>query len=206
MHPEARDFTLFVKQYLTNYFSDKKVLDVGSGDINGNNRFLFTNCEYEGNDVFQARNVTIVSPTSTLPFAPNTFDTIVSTECFEHDPEFAASIRKIVDMLKPGGLFAFTCASTGRGEHGTRRTTPENSFGAIGGVEVWMDHYKNITYDDLKEAIPITDVFSQYAVYFNSSMCDLYFWGIKRGNSVTPVHVPTYSGRGIHLIHAYSNV
>ena len=27
----------------------KKVLNVGSGDINGNNRFLFEDCEYDGN-------------------------------------------------------------------------------------------------------------------------------------------------------------
>ena len=27
-------------------------------------------------------------------------------------------------MLKPGGLFFFTCGGSGRVEHGTRRTTP----------------------------------------------------------------------------------
>jgi hypothetical protein len=78
MHPEARNFTLFVKQQLHEFFINKRVLDVGSGDINGNNRFLFDNCEYEGNDVFLANNVTIVSKTSALPFLPGTFDTIIS--------------------------------------------------------------------------------------------------------------------------------
>ena len=48
MHDQARDFTMFVKQILGNYFINKRVLDVGSGDINGNNRFLFENCEYDG--------------------------------------------------------------------------------------------------------------------------------------------------------------
>jgi hypothetical protein len=67
MHPEARDFTLFVKQILSYFFINKRVLDVGSGDINGNNRFLFENCEYNGNDVIQATNVTIVSKTKDLP-------------------------------------------------------------------------------------------------------------------------------------------
>ena len=37
-----------------------------------------------------ARNVTIVSKTKDLPFEDASFDTIVSTECFEHDPEYAA--------------------------------------------------------------------------------------------------------------------
>ena len=120
MHPEVRDFTLFVKIILGDLFINKRVLDVGSGDINGNNCFLFENCEYEGNDVIQANNVTIVSKTKDLPFGDNTFDTIISTECFEHDPEYKESFIKIYHMLKPDGLFLFTCASTGRHEHGTR--------------------------------------------------------------------------------------
>jgi hypothetical protein len=41
MHGQARDFTLFVKSIFSSYFINKCVLDVGSGDINGNNRFLF---------------------------------------------------------------------------------------------------------------------------------------------------------------------
>ena len=42
MHEQARKFTLVVKEKFPEYFSNKNVLDVGSGDINGNNRFLFT--------------------------------------------------------------------------------------------------------------------------------------------------------------------
>jgi hypothetical protein len=63
MHGQARDFTLFVKRELPTFFANRRVLDVGSGDINGNNRFLFDNCEYHGNDVIQAQNVTVVSRT-----------------------------------------------------------------------------------------------------------------------------------------------
>ena len=193
MHPEARDFTLFVKSQLPVFFTNKNVLDVGSGDINGNNRFLFDNCKYEGNDVFQANNVTIVSKTSALPFTENTFDTIISTECFEHDPEYAASFKKIVSMLKPGGLFVFTCASTGRPEHGTRRTSPHDSYGTIGNVEGWTDYYKNLTFEDFKNSINIS-VFSQYRDYYNANSKDLYFWGIKRGSTSSyPIgeYIPT---------------
>jgi len=85
---EARDFTLFVKKILNDFFINKTVLDVGSGDINGNNGFLFENCYYIGNDVIEARNVSIVSKTKDLPFKSNIFDTIISTECFEHDPVY----------------------------------------------------------------------------------------------------------------------
>ena len=107
MHIQARDFTIYVRAIFPSYFNNKCVLDVGSGDINGNNNFLFENCEYHGNDVIQAKNVTIVSKTKDLHFEDNTFHTIVSTECFEHDPEYKESLNKIYKMLKPGGLFFF---------------------------------------------------------------------------------------------------
>ena len=86
-------------------------MNVGSGDINGNNHYLFDNCHYNGNDVVAVPNVTIVSRTKDLPFNDNYFDTIISSECFEHDPEYIESWKKIYKMLKPIGLFVFTCAS-----------------------------------------------------------------------------------------------
>ena len=183
MHTQARDFTLFVKSIFFDYFLNKKVLDVGSGDINGNNRFLFENCEYEGNDVIQANNVTIVSKTKDLPFKDCIFDTIVSTECFEHDPEYKESFIKIYNMLKPDGLFCFTCASTGRKEHGTRRTSPCDSYGTIGNLEDMSDYYKNLTETDLNEVLHLNTLFTVWDTYYHNEAKDLYFLGIKKGNS-----------------------
>jgi SAM-dependent methyltransferase len=181
MHPQATDFTLFVKKILSNWFINKHVLDVGSGDINGNNRSLFENCHYEGNDVIQANNVTIVSKTKDLPFNNNTFHTIISTECFEHDPEYKESFIKIYDMLKPDGLFCFTCASTGRLEHGTRRTTPNDSYGTIGNLEDMSDYYKNLNEKDVNEVLQFNTLFSVWDTYYNSETKDLYFVGLKKG-------------------------
>lgn len=174
---------LFVKKILRDHFINKQVLDVGSGDINGNNRSLFENCKYEGNDVIQANNVTIVSKTKDLPFSENTFDTIVSTECFEHDPEYTESFLKIYKMLKPNGVFAFTCASTGRGEHGTRRTSPQDSYGTIGNLEDMVDYYKNLTEIDLNKVLDLKKTFSVWDTYYNSETRDLYFVGIKKGDT-----------------------
>jgi SAM-dependent methyltransferase len=182
MHTQARDFTVFVKQILGDFFINKNVLDVGSGDINGNNRFLFEDCEYQGNDVIQANNVTIVSKTKDLLFSDNTFDTIISTECFEHDPEYKESLIKIYNMLKPDGLFCFTCASTDRQEHGTRRTTPQDSYGTIGNLEDMSDYYKNLTEIDINEVVKLNDLFSVWDTYYNDEFKDLYFVGIKKGN------------------------
>jgi len=181
MHDQAKEFTVFVKQILGDFFINKRVLDVGSGDINGNNRFLFENCEYHGNDVIQANNVTIVSKTKDLPFIDNTFDTIISTECFEHDPEYKESLIKIYNMLKPDGLFCFTCASTDRLEHGTRRTSPCCSYGTIGNLPDMSDYYKNLTEIDINEGLNLNELFSVWDTYYNTESKDLYFLGIKKG-------------------------
>jgi len=197
MHDQARDFTVFVKRILADYFLSKRVLDVGSGDINGNNRFLFENCEYDGNDVIQANNVTIVSKTKDLPFEDNYFDTIISTECFEHDPEYKESFLKIYKMLKPNGLFCFTCAGIGREEHGTRRAHPMTSYGTIGNLEDMSDYYKNLSVKDLNEVLQLNELFSVWDSYYNAESCDLYFVGIKKGDSNIIFELEQYTN---HLV------
>ena len=180
MHPQVIKFVNFVKMILPNFFINKKVLDVGSGDINGNNKSLFTNCEYNGNDVIEAPNVTIVSRTKNLPFKNEYFDTIVSTECFEHDPELKDSLVKIYSMLKQGGLFFFTCASTGRKEHGTINNRSHCSYGTIGNIEDMMNYYKNVNEYDFNEILNVKNLFSVWDTYYNDESKDLYFIGIKK--------------------------
>ena len=182
MHIEARNFTIFVKKIFPEYFFNKKILDVGGGDINGNNRFLFENCEYECNDVIDAPNITIVSKTKDLNFEDETFDTIISTECFEHDPEYKQSFSKIYNILKPNGLFLFTCASFKRPEHGTRRTSANDSYGTIGKLEDMQDYYKNLLLDDIDYIQDLDLIFSYWKSYYNFSSKDLYFFGIKKSN------------------------
>lgn len=191
MHKEARDFIIYVKSIFPQFFSDKVVLDVGSGDINGNNREFFTDCIYEGNDVIQAKNVTIVSKTKDLPYADGYFDTIVSTECFEHDPEYTESLKKIYKLLRPGGLFCFTCASTGRPEHGTRRTSPQNSYGSIGKLSDMIDYYKNLTEKDINAVLNLKQSFSSWDTYYNFGRSDLYFVGIKNEATTEPSQLAT---------------
>jgi len=195
----------FVKSILPDFFNSKKVLDVGSGDINGNNLALFEKCEYEGNDVMDAPNVTIVSKTKDLSFGRDNFDTIVSTECFEHDPEYKESFKKIYQMLKPLGLFCFTCASTGRQEHGTRLTSPKDSYGTIGNLPDMVDYYKNLTEVDLNEALELDTHFIVWDTYYNSESSDLYFVGIKRHNGADSNvnSLPAYIDP--HVVHTKNN-
>lgn len=197
MHKEARDFLDYVKRTFPAFFVSKRVLDVGGGDINGNNRFYFENCMYDANDLVVAPNVTIVSKTSALQFVDETFDTIISSECFEHDMEYAESFRKIIRLLKPSGLFCFTCASTGRAEHGTRRS--EGHLSLVQRIEGddWKDYYKNLTSDDVREVINCDEVFSYHQFYYNGHSSDLYFVGIKKPPSYHAAHVVAANKTGM---------
>lgn len=198
MHPEARDFTIFVKNLLPYYFENKTVLDVGGGDINGNNRDLFTNCIYDSNDVINAANVTIISKTKDLQIEEEHFHTIISTECFEHDPEYKESLQKIYKLLKPNGLFVFTCAGYGRPEHGTKRTTSNDSYGTIGNLQDMSDYYLNLTIKDINNAIDLNNNFIFWDSYYNSKSNDLYFFGIKNNHPcIKHIIKKKYIGVGI---------
>jgi hypothetical protein len=87
-------------------------------------------------------------------------------------------------MLKPDGLFCFTCASTGRPEHGTRRTSPNDSYGTIGGIDDMQDYYKNLNIIDINEVLDLNKLFSSWESYYNAESKDLYFVGIKRNNNI----------------------
>ena len=182
MHPQQRSFCERVKNILPEYFINKKVLDVGSLDVNGNNRYLFENCDYTGIDVSIGPNVDFASrghewvKPSGIPY-----DTIISTECFEHDMFYEKTLKNIsYYLLTPGGLFLFTCATDGRPEHGTLRTTPQDSpLTTILGNE-WSNYYKNLNQIDIENSIDLNYYFKDYKFEIGEETKDLYFWGIKK--------------------------
>jgi SAM-dependent methyltransferase len=160
-------------------FAHKRVLDCGSLDINGNNRELFTACDYTGLDVGPGKGVDVICPTHEFDAALESFDVVLSTECFEHDMHYIESLRKIASLLRPSGLFFFSCASTGRAEHGTTRSLPQDSPLTVSMPE-WSNYYKNLIEEDIRDAIDVDAIFSTYAFDYNPMACDLYFWGVKR--------------------------
>ncbi len=177
-HPAQIDFCELTRRLYPGYFINRRVLDCGSLNINGNNRYLFTNCEYIGIDIGEGSNVDIVSTIHEFNDEAG-FDTIVSAECFEHDMYYRQSLNNIVRLLKPGGMFLFTCASTGRPEHGTARTSAFNSP-FTSAIPKWENYYKNLTISDIIEVIDVDDIFLKYNFQYNGEICDLYFWGIKK--------------------------
>jgi len=179
-HLQQREFCTSVKQQFPEYFKSKLVLDIGSLDINGNNQYLFENCHYVGIDVAPGRNVDIVCKGHELALPDATFDVVITTECLEHDQYWDLTLRNAVRLLKPGGLLVVTCATTGRPEHGTRRTSPQDAP-LLQDQGDWSDYYRNLEENDFRQALDIESLFRSFAFSSNSKSFDIYFYGVKKG-------------------------
>lgn len=108
----------------------RTVLDVGGADINGTVHKLLGPVErIDVLDISSGPGVTIVGDAT----APNTwtdiresfaplvgYDLIICTEVLEHVRDWPELISGARSVLREGGWFIGTCASTGRREHGAR--------------------------------------------------------------------------------------
>jgi hypothetical protein len=73
----------------------------------------------------------------------------------------------------------FSCASTGRAEHGTLTSKPEDAP-LLSEVDMeWANYYKNLTKEDILKVFNPEFVFKEYLFEYNPVSCDLYFYGIK---------------------------
>ena len=177
-HVEQRAFCAWVKNKFPQFFTKgTSVLDCGSLDINGNNRWLFDEPLYWGIDIGDGPNVDQVVAIHELydewaGAAGDPFDVVISTEMLEHDVHYQASLRAMVSCLRSGGLLVFTCATTGRAEHGTARTTPSDS-------PVTQNYYRNLTPEDIRAIPGFLEYFSEYQFLIEERHCDLCFYGIK---------------------------
>jgi len=177
-HKEQQNFLISVKNIFPEKFNNCSVLDIGSLDINGNNRYLFSNYKYIGLDIGNGPNVDIVCRGHQYN-SEELYDIVISTECFEHDEFWPLTIKNAINLTKSGGLFLFTCATTGRPEHGTRRTnTGESPFTS----SLENDYYKNLTEQEIRSFIDIEESFLDFKFENTegSHHPDLYFWGIKK--------------------------
>ena len=167
-HKEQIKFCQSIKNQYPEHFTGKTVLDAGSLDINGNNRYLFKNCQYTGVDLGQGKNVDVVCPIHF--YNPGfQYDFIISTEMLEHDKNYHLSLMKMIDLVKPGGALLITCATGCREEHGTISNCPNTS-------PFTNNYYRNVPEDDIRFYLP-ENKFSKYHLY--TTLIDLYFFGIK---------------------------
>ena len=92
-----------------------RVLDVGAQDINGSLRLVAPpGTQYVGVDMVAGKGVDVVlTDPYRYPFEAESFDVVVSTSCFEHDPLFWLSFLEIGRVLKPGGCLYLNAPSNG---------------------------------------------------------------------------------------------
>jgi hypothetical protein len=191
-HKQQKQFCKLVKELYPNHFRNVSVVDVGSLDINGNNRYLFKNSHYKGIDLKAGKNVDFVGLAhQCLPAVEimlkgllrqafknqitdetRIFDTIISTEALEHDEHFSYTLNVMYTHLKSGGLLLITAAGEGRPEHGTTNNYPDASPGT-------NDYYCNVT-NEMFIGVLNPLLFTDFFIRQDKSNNDFQFFGIKK--------------------------
>jgi hypothetical protein len=163
--------------------SQVRVLDVGGCDVNGtvhasvDARFP-ENCDVSISvmDIVPGPGVTIIGDATSWDFweelcnAGTFYDLVISTEVLEHVQNWPVIVGGARRVLRDGGWFLGTCASTGRAPHGSRGsfTVPEGEW------------YANITSLELEDALIASGFAQEVTVEYSSipamvTTCDLYW-------------------------------
>lgn len=109
----------FVQKFLTAHEGPfRRVLDVGSLDVNGHIRDLFPE-GYTGIDMMDGPNVDRVINGHELMdhFPKNSFDLVMCFDTFEHDDAFWATHDEMMCVLKPGGYILIGVPGRNHPEH-----------------------------------------------------------------------------------------
>jgi SAM-dependent methyltransferase len=173
-HKEQIEFCEGLRHTHPTHFNNVEVLDVGSLDINGNNRYLFFKSRYLGIDIVDGKNVDkVISCKNHLgkPQYKDHYDVIICTEMLEHDSTWEVDLRMMYWALRPGGLLLITAAGVGRQEHGTHKHSPSDSPGT-------NDYYRNVSNEMFSSVLP-AKFFSEYHMKQDLRCCDFQFYGIK---------------------------
>ncbi len=110
----------YVKEIKNRIGIQKKILEVGSLDMNGSVRQFFLDAdEYIGIDQDGGKSVDVVMNAHDIDknFNPESFDCVICCETFEHDPAFWISLEAMRWVLKPGGWMIISMPSLGQKLH-----------------------------------------------------------------------------------------
>jgi SAM-dependent methyltransferase len=136
MHSEARQF---VEHFSTG--RPIRVIEIGSLNVNGTIRDLFSNAEWIGLDRVAGPCVDVVCDAA--QFAPQSpVDAVICCEVLEHADNWQRLIESAYQWLVPGGVFVMTCAGLGRQPHS-----------CDGGELRQGEYYRNLSPVEIREAI-----------------------------------------------------
>ncbi|MGH7721497.1 MAG: class I SAM-dependent methyltransferase [Candidatus Dormibacteria bacterium] len=103
---------------------DKRVLEVGSRDVNGSPRPQLASLQpaaYVGVDLSEGPGVDLICSASELVerLGAASFDVVISTEMLEHCADWQLAVQQMSAVLRPGGWLLVTTRSPGffRHEH-----------------------------------------------------------------------------------------
>lgn len=120
MYPAIMEW--FSKNIKLEEFRDKRVLEVGSLDVNGSVRPLIEALqpsEYIGIDEQPGKLVDLVLPGERIieHFGLSSFDTVISTETLEHVEDWRIVINNMKLAIKPEGYVYLTVCPPDMGYH-----------------------------------------------------------------------------------------
>jgi SAM-dependent methyltransferase len=174
-HIQQQNFVATIRAAFPDFFRNSRVLEIGSLDINGSVRAHFAGCDYIGLDVGPGPGVDVVCQGQAYDAPAGSFDVVISCETMEHNPFWKETFANMLRLCRPGGLVLMTCASIGRPEHGTRRTTPKDA------PLIKWDYYGNRTAADFRHSINLRQQFAAWMFCSDLAFCDLFFAGFRAG-------------------------
>lgn len=175
-HLEVNTFLNSFISAVEPFYKNAEVLEIGSYDVNGSVRSNFKEVrKYIGVDLVPGPSVDIVTK-GHLFRSETKFDIVLSVESFEHNSDWVETFNNMVNLVDDDGIVIFTCATTGRLEHGTYRTDPDSSPGTSSSDN---SYYKNLNIKDFKTCINLDKPFIAYDFFVNNLTKDLYFYGLK---------------------------
>ncbi len=103
--------------------SGKRVLEVGSQDVNGSIRPFVEALEpkeYVGADMVSGKAVDVICNSSALieKFGKDSFDLVISSSLVEHVQDWKAAVHNIKGVCRPGGFILLTTCASGFQYHG----------------------------------------------------------------------------------------
>lgn len=177
MNADVKGWLQKIKIKYPKHFTGTHVLEIGAADINGTTRDMFDKCEYIGIDVKPFKGVDVVSVAHEYPAEKGSFDVVYCMDELEHDKYWELTLKRMVELVRPGGLMIFMCA--GRwATHGTTKLQSTLSL-TTQMDEEWANYYRNLNEKDICNTIDINGTFREWemGMYFDAL---LGFWGVKK--------------------------